>query len=62
MLNRWRAPSLQASARTGVGVYEALEKITLSVLASFESQMPESVRLGATPVRSRRGRAGRRAP
>lgn len=47
MLNRWHAPSLPASARTGLGVYEALEKITLSVLASFESQLPESVRVAA---------------
>lgn len=47
MLNRWGAPSLPASAKTGLGVYEALEKITQSVLAAFESQMPESVRVAA---------------
>jgi signal recognition particle receptor subunit beta len=47
MLNRWGAPSLPASARTGLGVYEALEKITQAVLVAFESQMPESVRAAA---------------
>ena len=47
MLNRWGAPSLPASAKTGLGVYEALERITQSVLAAFESQMPESVRVAA---------------
>jgi signal recognition particle receptor subunit beta len=48
MLNRSGAASLPASARTGLGVYEALEKITQVVLAAFESQMPESVRVAAT--------------
>ncbi len=47
MLNRWRAPSLPASAKTGLGVYETLERITQVVLASFESQIPESVRAAA---------------
>jgi mutual gliding-motility protein MglA len=47
MLNRWGAPSLPASARTGLGVYEALEKMTQAVLSAFESQMPESVRMAA---------------
>jgi len=47
MLNRWGAASLPASAKTGLGVYEALEKITQAVLAAFESQMPESVRVAA---------------
>ncbi|WP_272423552.1 GTP-binding protein [Polyangium jinanense] len=47
MLNRFRAPSLPASAKTGMGVYETLERITQVVLASFESQIPESVRAAA---------------
>ncbi|MBK9263967.1 MAG: hypothetical protein IPM54_29720 [Polyangiaceae bacterium] len=47
LLNRWRAASLATSAKTGLGVYEGLEKITHAVLASFETQMPESVRVAA---------------
>ncbi|MRG91038.1 GTP-binding protein [Polyangium spumosum] len=47
MLNRYGAPSLPASAKTGLGVYETLERITQVVLASFESQIPESVRAAA---------------
>jgi mutual gliding-motility protein MglA len=47
MLNRFRAPSQPASAKTGLGVYETLERITQVVLASFESQIPESVRAAA---------------
>jgi signal recognition particle receptor subunit beta len=47
LLNRSNAPSLATSARTGLGVYEGLEKITHAVLASFETQMPESVRVAA---------------
>ncbi len=46
-INRWNAPSLATSARTGLGVYESLERITHAVLASFETQMPESVRVSA---------------
>lgn len=47
LLNRWKAPSLATSARTGLGVYEGLERITHAVLSSFETQMPESVRVTA---------------
>jgi len=47
LLNRWKAPSLATSARTGLGVYEGLERITHAVLSSFETQMPESVRVAA---------------
>ncbi|HRI67621.1 MAG TPA: ADP-ribosylation factor-like protein, partial [Polyangium sp.] len=47
LLNRWQAPSLATSARTGLGVYEGLERITHAVLGSFETQMPESVRVAA---------------
>ncbi len=47
LINRWGAPSLSTSAKTGLGVYESLEKITHAVLGSFETQMPESVRVAA---------------
>jgi signal recognition particle receptor subunit beta len=41
MLNPFNAPSLATSAKTGMGVYEALEKISERVLESFKDRLPE---------------------
>jgi hypothetical protein len=41
MLNPFGAPSLATSAKTGLGVYEALEKISERVLEAFKDRLPE---------------------
>jgi signal recognition particle receptor subunit beta len=41
ILNPWGAPSIPTCARSGEGIYEALEKITEQVLRSFEAKLPE---------------------
>src|SRR5262249_38623083 len=43
MLNPFGAPSLPTSARTGEGIYEALEKIAERVLDSFKDRLPEEL-------------------
>jgi signal recognition particle receptor subunit beta len=40
ILNPWGVPSVATSARTGDGVYEALETISEQVLKAFESKLP----------------------
>src|SRR6185369_13556893 len=42
MLNRFGAPSIATSAKSGLGVYEALEKISERVLSAFKDRLPES--------------------
>jgi signal recognition particle receptor subunit beta len=42
MLNPFGAPSLATSAKSGLGVYEALEKISERVLEAFKDRLPES--------------------
>jgi signal recognition particle receptor subunit beta len=39
-LNPHKAPTFGTVATTGVGVYEALEAVTLAVLSDFEARMP----------------------
>ena len=41
MLNPFGAPSIPTSARTGEGIYEALEKISERVLLAFKDRLPE---------------------
>jgi mutual gliding-motility protein MglA len=41
MLNPFGAPSLPTSAKTGEGIYEALEKIAERVLDAFKDRLPE---------------------
>ncbi len=41
MLNPFGAPSLPTSAKTGEGIYEALEKISARVLEAFKDRLPE---------------------
>jgi signal recognition particle receptor subunit beta len=41
MLNPFGAPSLPTSAKTGEGIYEALEKISARVLDAFKDRLPE---------------------
>jgi mutual gliding-motility protein MglA len=41
MLNPFGAPSLPTSAKTGEGIYEALEKISACVLEAFKDRLPE---------------------
>jgi signal recognition particle receptor subunit beta len=41
-LNRFGAPSVASSARTGIGIYEALEAISARVLLAFSADMPEA--------------------
>ena len=40
-LNLWNAPSAAASAKTGLGIYEALEAISARVLSAFSEDLPE---------------------
>jgi signal recognition particle receptor subunit beta len=42
MLNSVGASSFATCAKTGQGIYEVLEKISLQVLASFEDKLPET--------------------
>jgi signal recognition particle receptor subunit beta len=41
MLNPFGAPSLPTSAKTGEGIYEALEQISARVLDAFKDRLPE---------------------
>jgi mutual gliding-motility protein MglA len=41
MLNPFGAPSLPTSAKTGEGIYEALEQISAAVLEAFKDRLPE---------------------
>src|SRR6185437_2502128 len=41
MLNPFGAPSIPTSAKTGEGIYEALEKISERVLTAFKDRLPE---------------------
>lgn len=41
ILNPWGVPSIPTCARTGEGIFDALEKITEQVLKSFEARLPE---------------------
>lgn len=41
ILNPWGAPSIPTSAKTGMGLYEALEAISGLVLKAFETRLPE---------------------
>ncbi|HLM72804.1 MAG TPA: GTPase domain-containing protein [Polyangiaceae bacterium] len=41
ILNPWGHPSFPTCARTGEGIYEALQKITEQVLKGFEARLPE---------------------
>ncbi len=41
ILNPLGAPSVPTSARSGMGIYESLEKITEEVLRAFSSNLPE---------------------
>jgi signal recognition particle receptor subunit beta len=42
ILNPYGAPSIPTCARSGEGIYEALEKITEQVLKGFEARLPDS--------------------
>jgi signal recognition particle receptor subunit beta len=41
MLNPFAAPSIPTSAKTGEGIYEALEQISMRVLDAFRDKLPE---------------------
>jgi hypothetical protein len=43
MLNPFDAVSLGTSAKTGIGIYESLERISERVLRAFEQRLPEEV-------------------
>jgi signal recognition particle receptor subunit beta len=49
MLNPFGAPSLATSAKSGVGVYEALEKISARVLDAFKDRLPQLSDTNAEP-------------